>query len=141
MIPVNQTIFKSPGGDCFRACVASIFEMPIEAVPHFLGESAGTHGVGWAQEYWEAVLAFSEEHGHEVKFLEPCNAPDAAQTVAATGLYYIAIGQSPRCNYGHCVVMHRGEYVHDPVPSGGFLAGEPWTFIFFVAKDSGHSPR
>ena len=39
MIPVYQTAFGGPDsptpGDCFRACVASILELPIDEVPHF----------------------------------------------------------------------------------------------------------
>jgi hypothetical protein len=38
--PVDQIIFPDlPNGirgDCFRACVASIFELPSEEVPHFV---------------------------------------------------------------------------------------------------------
>lgn len=41
MIPVVQSIVGDgrdgrPNGDCFRACVASIFELPLDQVPHFL---------------------------------------------------------------------------------------------------------
>ena len=35
---VQQTIKGTEGGDCLRACVASILELPIEAVPNFGGE-------------------------------------------------------------------------------------------------------
>lgn len=40
MIPVMQEVVGDgkegrPIGDCLRACVASIFELPIEDVPHF----------------------------------------------------------------------------------------------------------
>lgn len=47
MIPVTQTIFADPlrgdghnadgePGDCLRACVASILELPLSAVPNFV---------------------------------------------------------------------------------------------------------
>lgn len=39
MKPIMQTITTVPGGDCFRACVASILEMPIVVVPHFCDTS------------------------------------------------------------------------------------------------------
>ena len=45
MIPVEQqvlAVFDENGdrvvaGDCMRACVASVFELPLEDVPHFAG--------------------------------------------------------------------------------------------------------
>lgn len=33
MIPVEQTIFTPPHGNCHAACIASILELPIEKVP------------------------------------------------------------------------------------------------------------
>ena len=38
MKPVDQTDWTPKTGDCFRACVASIFELPIESVPNFMEE-------------------------------------------------------------------------------------------------------
>ena len=38
MIPVDQTTFGVPGGNCFSACVASLLELPIERVPYFMGD-------------------------------------------------------------------------------------------------------
>jgi hypothetical protein len=39
-------------GDCFRACVASILELPYEEVPHFMDPKANDpakfiHSKGW----------------------------------------------------------------------------------------------
>lgn len=34
MKPVSQTIIDSEKGDCFRACLASLMELPIEQVPN-----------------------------------------------------------------------------------------------------------
>lgn len=36
MIPVYQTVVERHKGDCLRACVASMFELKIEQVPHFV---------------------------------------------------------------------------------------------------------
>jgi len=35
MKPVDQTIVADKIGDCLRACVCSLLELPIEAVPNF----------------------------------------------------------------------------------------------------------
>lgn len=36
MKPVFQTIVDKVNGDCTRACLASILELPIDAVPNFI---------------------------------------------------------------------------------------------------------
>jgi len=36
MKSVDQTIVLKDDGDCMRACIASLFELSIEQVPHFL---------------------------------------------------------------------------------------------------------
>jgi len=47
--PVKQTIIHNPDngmyGDCFRACVASLLEKPIEKVPHFCNREADREGI------------------------------------------------------------------------------------------------
>ena len=35
MKKVYQAVFEEGLGDCFRACVAAIFEFPIEHMPNF----------------------------------------------------------------------------------------------------------
>ncbi len=35
MTPVDQTIVDDKRGDCLRACVCSLLDLPIEAVPNF----------------------------------------------------------------------------------------------------------
>jgi hypothetical protein len=42
MTPVDQTISHEGQGDCMRAATASVLDLPIEAVPHFL-----LHGDKW----------------------------------------------------------------------------------------------
>lgn len=37
MTPIKQTIADARKGDCLRACVASLLDMPIEKVPNFVG--------------------------------------------------------------------------------------------------------
>lgn len=46
MKPVDQTLMLERGepGDCYRACIASIFELPIEDVPHFTLEACRLAG-------------------------------------------------------------------------------------------------
>jgi hypothetical protein len=43
MKPVMQSIVDPVNGDCLRACIASIFELPLEEVPHFVALGTGWH--------------------------------------------------------------------------------------------------
>ena len=55
------------------------------------------------------------------------------EVLIKSGEHYVAFGPSPRTPLGHCVVMQSGEYAYDPA-SGGYLGGEPWLYVFFVAQ-------
>lgn len=46
MKPVYQTILTAPGGDCFRACVASILELRLDDVPNI--QNSDNH------DWWQA---------------------------------------------------------------------------------------
>ncbi len=50
MTPVFQSIVDSARGDCFSACIASILDLPLAAVPSFCAEAinAGRPGTAWA---------------------------------------------------------------------------------------------
>lgn len=127
MKPVLQTIHTAPNGNCFPACIASIFEIAIDAVPHFFVESAGTDL--WTQAQWDAVQAFAESRDHVATWIDPQKEPDLAALLEASDLYYVAFGDSST-GLGHCVVMHKGEYVHDPM-GRKFLTSEPWLYVLF----------
>jgi len=113
MKKINQTILHDPDkgqvGDCMRACVASIFEFPIEEVPHFV-EKEGKGG--WIKSY----LRFLHSIGWSVYAVE---AKDGKHELPEPGehAYYAAIGTSPRDpEVNHMVVCHKGQVVHDPHP-------------------------
>jgi len=114
MKPVMQTITvdqitgywdfvkRSVPGNCFQACVASIMEMPIEAVPHFM----------LFDPWVDAFYAWMKQMGYQVDFTV-----DADEVPKDT--FYILSGRSPRGNFDHAVVAFNGETVHDPHPAGG----------------------
>ncbi len=60
MKPVNQTLFGDGNGNCFTACVASILELPIEAVPNFCADSKGK-----TMDMWDMVAEWvrSQNYG------------------------------------------------------------------------------
>lgn len=108
MKPVDQTSFYEPGkatGDCMRACVASILELPIEQVPHFAYDDDGERD---ESEFWNRYIAFLRSRGFV--FIR-CSA-----TTPGLDTDYIACGPGPR-GCGHAVVYRQGVMVHDPHPS------------------------
>lgn len=124
MSPVDQIHFGSNldgdervAGDCWRACIASILDLPAEQVPHFVQEHGGffhTETVRWlAARGLKGAFTYDvrPEHGHVV-----------------------AMGRSPRGDWSHAVVAlvtAPGEWdmVHDPHPSRDFLRGRVEEFF------------
>lgn len=118
MKPVDQTRFGMPEGNCFAACVATIFELPIEAVPHFMDR-----GDAW----YPAFRAWAMENlGHEPVCF-PCR-EDSLRTLDAP---CIVSGPASR-GFDHATVWQRGQLVHDPHPSRAGLL-EVHDAIVFVS--------
>ena len=53
MKPVDQTLFGEGRGNCLPACIASVLELPLEAVPHFVLED---DWVGALQTFLEGLI-------------------------------------------------------------------------------------
>ena len=97
MIPVDQTRYGDPGGNCFSACVASLLELPIDDVPYFMHD-------------WPAAFdAWLEARG-----LCQVSVPYDPSMGVPPG-FYILGGQCPRGS--HAVVARGPDIVHDPHPS------------------------
>lgn len=136
---VLQSNRNLPGGDCFRACVASIFELSLDEVPHFL---KGSMGGPWQRENWDAVRAWAKERSAYPVHVDPETEPVETAALYAENVYYVATGPSPNHpNLGHCVVGLRGNLVFDPFDGGTdgqkMLAGDPWLLIAFAEMPVG----
>ena len=131
MIPVKQQVLYQDEpriyGDCMRACVASILELPINEVPHFLEVAKGS-----IYEFYNLIEEFLLERGYEAYWQHSLiyhwrpGLPDC---------YHIISGPSPRYpGVGHAVVGLNGSPVFDPHPDNTMLAGTPdqWRFSFLV---------
>ena len=123
MTPVQQQFLHDDAagvvGDCFRACVASILDLPIEAVPHFalLG-----HRWSLVAEVYLAALK------RDFDWVPPA---------AYAGGLVVASGQSPRCpDIRHAVIWRDGQMIHDPHPDGTGIVGEPDGFYEIGAVGS-----
>jgi hypothetical protein len=124
---------RTEAGDCFRACVASILERPLDTVPHFFrGQRVGTvisPQRETAMQDWFGLLGFG--------FVTmPLWADTPEQALATFGsrypnLHYILIGQT-RKGVNHAIVC-RGTYIaHDPACPAIGLAGPQSNGVFTV---------
>jgi hypothetical protein len=109
VIPVDQTRFGDPDGNCLAACLASLLELPLDDVPHFVAE-------GW----YSALERWLEPRGlWPLCFVSPTQ----AQLERVLG-YAIVSGPTER-GLLHATVWRAGLLVHDPHPSrAGLLAVE-----------------
>lgn len=135
MTPATQAVLHDPEngkvGDCFRATIASLLDMPTEAVPHFIED--GLPGPGWQQRLnaWLAQfdLAFIEFMAGDVAGMK------AHMKEIGFDAFTALCGPSPRfVDSLHSVVGHCLDVVHDPHPDRSCLAGEPETFGFLVKR-------
>lgn len=165
VIPVEQrqmAIFDERGdnvqrGDCLTACIASLFELPIDDVPFFVDME------NWWGEYNNWLHDRGLQLG-QVRLSTVDDDPTRLNGHPTEGIYWIATVKSPRskarCNGCkgtgqsqheegpcgwcgesglvpslHAVVMCGGELVWDPHPQRdmghlGFVSGE-----WFVVRD------
>lgn len=104
MKPVFQTIFKPPLGNCQQAAVASILELPLEAVPNF-----AEAGNAWLKSYQEFL------HGLGLGLISVQYSKEMFEMVQG---WHIMVVKSPRGDYAHALVAYNGEPKHDPYPDG-----------------------
>lgn len=128
MTPVDQALVHDPDngqhGDCMRACIASLLDLPLLSVPHFAQDAADGKA-----DFWPAVADFCRQHGYSHMIVK-------GQFIwAEDEIYHMISGPSPRMvGVHHAVVGLNGQIHFDPHPSRAGLAGDPseWTFDFLV---------
>lgn len=134
MTPIDQTIFGGDNhdpmkrGNCMQASFASLLDLPLDQVPHF---------VSFGDDWRRVVDEWLAERGMwylpvAVELLGGACWPRQLNTLC------LLSGDSPRGNFSHMVVgrirMDAGEWlaelVHDPHPSRLGLAKVTfWDFI------------
>jgi hypothetical protein len=127
MIPVKQTIFKTETtkGNCLTACVASIFDLPIEKVPYF---------AEFEDDWQIELINFVEKLGYYFagtsspgqKGLKQLNDPKYNKGVNG---YIIVTGKSPRGDFLHSVVYKDGKLAHDPHPDNTGIENIEYFFM------------
>lgn len=100
MRKVYQKIYDRDRGDCFRACVASVFEMEIDDVPNFTDQ----------EDWWREVQEWLRHMGLTA-YNFPITNGDASWHIG----YGIGSVQSPSYeDRGHAVVVKNGKIIHCP---------------------------
>lgn len=128
-----QSIFDFEKGDCMRACVASLFELPLEKVPNFWDDvelSATPEKQSW--QWTESMRNWSIQYGIVPLTFRYNKKSDLAKILK--DVYVIASGESPRNkNSDHAVIMLNGQIIHDPHPEQtGILGGFQEITVFVV---------
>ena len=119
MKPVDQTIFYDPSvgpkgqrGNCLQAVIASLLELPLEEVPHFVGDDLdhdGDNNLEW--HWWKRLLDFLKSKGYQLYVIMDVKTRDGLEPDE----YYLASGPSYRGQGIHHVVIYQGDkMVHDP---------------------------
>lgn len=134
MTPISQEFLHAPDlgtfGDCQRACIASLLDLPIAEVPHFLHDGTKDH-----VEFNQRINRFLSPLGlmhletHAFDFKDDWK-PDC---------YHMIYGPASR-GFRHAVVAFNGEVIHDPHPSRAGLLEDrrnEWTFGFLVRTGVG----
>ena len=118
MKPVKQTKLGPPDGNCFAACVASIFEVPLDDVPNFIETDNWQNALDeWLNERGMcslSILPFEKE-------IKPRG-------------YSILSGIPREKTVEHCVVAWDGVMVWDPSPTP-LGVEERKIFIVFCATN------
>lgn len=121
MKPVEQTDFGETTGDCLRACIASILELPVGSVPNFWEQTQSV------RKFWMILNKWlSENYGCKCICMELAEGAD----YLVNGLLCIAGGKTRRGG-DHAVVWQDG-VIHDPHPSKTGISGKPEYYIFLV---------
>ncbi|MFZ6767806.1 hypothetical protein ACO0LM_12050 [Undibacterium sp. Di26W] len=132
MKPVDQEFVHDPDngvrGDCQRAVIASLMELPISEVPHFIEVANGDPST-----YWDLLQAFCLSKGFV--YLETKTTGNVWTGESDVDIYHEISGPSPRfSDVYHAVVGKNGQIVFDPHPSRAGLGGDPsnWVFAYLV---------
>lgn len=146
MTPVDQEFLRvderGQYGDCQRAVIASLLDLPIQEVPHFLqvAMDVGYKGEKASLGFYGYINDWLEERGLDMQW-------HRSPVYHPPGTYCQISGPSPNIigGYHACVgqLQEDGEVklVHDPHPSKkGLLEPAQWRFSFLVPTTSKDTP-
>jgi hypothetical protein len=113
--PVNQILVDAEFGDCTRACLASILELDIDAVPNFIRFKGK-----WMRIFWPYINALGYQFygtGWPKSEAKP-NGHVVSECPNIDGFVIASVPSRSFEGGGHAVVMNiNGLVVHDPNPN------------------------
>ena len=116
-------------GNCMQTAIASLLDLPLDAVPHFalFGYRWGGAMNLWFRYRGKKMRAYSNNPA-DIEFYGHWSIEHHALEYAPSDQMMIAIGPSFGGPWMHAVLWKAGELVHDPHPSHRGLAGRPTEF-------------
>jgi hypothetical protein len=129
--PVTQTRTGRPLGNCWAAAIASILELPIEAVDWSADmtaeqiepdPAANDTSDEWQERRKERLRAL----GYWESFIEPTQLD---QSALPPWVHYVVLGDN--VEGGHAVVFRAGQLAHDPNPKQHGVDEIAW-LVFLV---------
>lgn len=121
MRAIDQTVMGH-AGNCFAACIATLLELPLEAVPPSAGDAGGRPMAAFLR---ARGLLYLEVTAGPLRRYETDEPPVPAQDLGWCPLtrgeaLAVLMGPSPRFDCAHCVVGRTNGYgwtiLHDPHP-------------------------
>ena len=115
MLFVNQNIIDAKRGDCTRACVASMLNLEIDAVPNFI-----LYGEKWFKIFWPFMKALGYEY-YGVGWPKGDKYPKGhilGESPNIDGYVIASVPSKTFDDVGHSVIINlEGLVVHDPNPN------------------------
>ena len=118
--------FQTLDNNCLQACIASIFDLPLEAAPHVFA-----NGGGWTNAKWARLTDWARTRDYDLVWIEADNR-EAAALKQSSG-HYIAVFYTLDGG-AHAVVMRRGKVVFDPAWGGAGITGKPRHYFVFKRR-------
>jgi hypothetical protein len=135
MKPAYTTISAESNeyGDCIRACVASVFEIPAQAVPHFSSDGETAPDSDGEMPWVKRLRVWARDAGFEPMFCT-IQAPEQHWPPALLNFHHMRLLQTEQGG-DHWVVYFRDNMVHDPSPGTVLLTkAYPQFYLYFVKR-------
>lgn len=134
MTPVKQQYKHNPPetyGDCHRAALASLLDLPIEQVPHFMDGLSPDEGEAFETRQDE----FLNSRGLDcIRF--PVQAESLGETCYAANVWnpdkLFLLGGESKNGVGHTVVAGKDGVVHDPALDNSGIIGPMSDGCFWI---------
>lgn len=131
-------------GDCWRACIATVTQTPLEHVPHFVGDHFDEDQAGALLDppaparWFEATQEWLRGRFNYLclYYDDPAAIYPHGRAEPSAFPWLIWSGQSPRGDWKHSVVGDQaGHMVHDPHPSRAGVLDLDGVFVIVRAED------